>query len=114
MQKFKVRLEEERARLAGTIASLEADREGVRLSEAAAEHSSDPDNVDGGTFQSELEKELSLEQNAGDLLEKVKHAIARFEAGTYGLCEICGTRIPVARLDALPYATQCVTCASAR
>ena len=30
--------------------------------------------------------------------------------GTYGECEICGNKIPLARLNALPYATSCIEC----
>jgi DksA/TraR C4-type zinc finger protein len=30
--------------------------------------------------------------------------------GTYGDCEICGAQIPIARLNALPYATTCIDC----
>jgi DnaK suppressor protein len=34
------------------------------------------------------------------------------DAGTYGICDMCGDRIPVARLEALPYAELCVKCKS--
>jgi DnaK suppressor protein len=30
--------------------------------------------------------------------------------GQYGACEGCGTNIPMARLNALPYATYCINC----
>jgi DnaK suppressor protein len=30
--------------------------------------------------------------------------------GQYGICEMCNTRIPMARLNALPYATLCINC----
>jgi DnaK suppressor protein len=59
----------------------------------------------------EYEKELSIEKNLEDLLHKVEHALARVERGTYGICESCGESIPVARLEVLPYATFCVSCA---
>jgi DnaK suppressor protein len=32
------------------------------------------------------------------------------KAGKYGQCEVCGGRIPMARLNALPYATMCIDC----
>lgn len=41
-------------------------------------------------------------------------AIARVDAGTYGVCVHCGERISVARLEALPEATACIDCASIR
>jgi DnaK suppressor protein len=31
-------------------------------------------------------------------------------AGKYGSCEVCNGKIPLARLNALPYATMCIEC----
>ncbi|HEV3262198.1 MAG TPA: TraR/DksA C4-type zinc finger protein [Gemmataceae bacterium] len=44
-------------------------------------------------------------------LSQIERALARIKQGTYGLCEVCQTKIPVARLNALPYSTTCVKCA---
>ena len=30
--------------------------------------------------------------------------------GKYGSCEVCNGKIPLARLNALPYATMCIDC----
>lgn len=38
-------------------------------------------------------------------LNQIEEALKRIEAGTYGVCEITGKQIPLARLQALPYAT---------
>ena len=38
----------------------------------------------------------------------------KFDAGTYGECEVCGQRIPEARLEAMPAARVCIECASPR
>lgn len=43
-------------------------------------------------------------------LAQIERAIKRLKAGTYGLCEGCSCKIPVARLNALPYSTLCITC----
>ena len=43
-------------------------------------------------------------------LAQIERAIKRLKGGTYGICEGCATRIPVARLNALPYSTLCITC----
>jgi RNA polymerase-binding transcription factor DksA len=48
-----------------------------------------------------------------ELLADVERAQAKLEAGTYGRCEGCGRPIPPARLEALPWATECVACRSA-
>ncbi|MBU2213446.1 TraR/DksA family transcriptional regulator [Patescibacteria group bacterium] len=43
-------------------------------------------------------------------LRKVEEAIKLIQDGTYGECVACGVVIPLARLNALPYAERCITC----
>src|SRR5437016_12569331 len=43
-------------------------------------------------------------------LNQIERALARMKQGTYGVCEVCQARIPVARLNALPYSTTCIDC----
>jgi DnaK suppressor protein len=43
-------------------------------------------------------------------LRQIERAILKIQRGTYGLCEGCQCKIPVARLNALPYSTLCVKC----
>jgi DnaK suppressor protein len=43
-------------------------------------------------------------------LANIERALVRIKAGNYGECEICNERIPLARLNALPYATSCIEC----
>ncbi len=43
-------------------------------------------------------------------LGQIEWALERLHDGQYGVCESCGTTIPLARLQALPYATTCITC----
>jgi DnaK suppressor protein len=43
-------------------------------------------------------------------LSQVQRALARLKQGSYGSCEVCGIKIPVARLNALPYITMCIGC----
>jgi RNA polymerase-binding transcription factor DksA len=102
------RLGEERARLESIVEEFDLQREQSRLTETASEHNADPENADGGSIAFEMEMDLSVEQNAKSLLDKVARAEARMEAGCYGICEVSGRPIPIARLDALPYATTTV------
>ena len=44
-------------------------------------------------------------------IAQIKLALSQIEAGKYGDCTKCGEPIPKARLEALPYATNCVQCA---
>lgn len=56
-------------------------------------------------FEGNAAIEVELEAR---LLE-VDSALARIEAGTYGICSICGTEIENARLEANPAAPTCIT-----
>ncbi|MGI8697060.1 MAG: TraR/DksA family transcriptional regulator [Mycobacteriales bacterium] len=44
-------------------------------------------------------------------LTDVRRARAKLAEGTYGSCDSCGQPIALARLDALPWSSQCVRCA---
>lgn len=44
-------------------------------------------------------------------IKVIQAALGRIEEGTYGVCERCGDAIGEARLQAVPEATQCVSCA---
>ncbi|GAA2988522.1 hypothetical protein Sfulv_13650 [Streptomyces fulvorobeus] len=66
------------------------------------------DDADTGTKNITREHELSLAANAQEMLEQTERALARLDAGTYGLCEVCGNPIGKARMQAFPRATLCV------
>lgn len=46
-------------------------------------------------------------------LGSIENALERIKQGVYGICEVCGAKIPMARLNALPYATMCIECQQA-
>ena len=52
-----------------------------------------------------------LDSQAATELDQVNQALARLDAGDYGLCADCEEPIAEARLKALPYATLCIQCA---
>lgn len=41
----------------------------------------------------------------------IKEALQRIKKGTYGVCENCDAKIPIARLEANPAASKCIDCA---
>jgi DnaK suppressor protein len=43
-------------------------------------------------------------------LAQIERALAKLRQGTYGVCEGCQKKIPIARLDALPFSITCVDC----
>ena len=46
-------------------------------------------------------------------LNQITTALDKMEHDTYGTCDDCGTNIPLARLEAQPFATRCIDCAAA-
>lgn len=46
----------------------------------------------------------ALEEHDGALLAEIEHALAKIEAGTYGISEMSGRPISVARMMAVPWA----------
>jgi len=69
---------------------------------------------EGADEASELEKRLALEKQLEESLNEVEHAIQKYEAGTYGLCDLCGRPIEQARLEAIPQASLCLNCKASR
>lgn len=112
LDRFRKRLEDEKARLEEQVEDYERDLEEARLTESSSDRSPDPGNAEASSMKLEYAKELSIEQNTLDLLSKVDRALERVAAGSYGICESCGNSIPVERLDVLPYSTLCVECAA--
>lgn len=68
------------------------------------------DPADVGSTNFERDQEMSLVQNARDMLDQAQNALRRLDAGTYGWCEVCGEPIGKDRLIAFPRATLCMTC----
>ena len=60
------------------------------------------------TVQDELNSQL-LEVESREL-HAIDDAIARMDNGDYGKCDDCGKAIPISRLRAVPYATDCIGC----
>lgn len=43
-------------------------------------------------------------------LTQIERALTRMKQGIYGVCELCQKKIPISRLNALPYSTTCIEC----
>ena len=68
------------------------------------------DQADVGSTTLERYHELTLANNARDMLNQIEFALTRIDDGTYGVCENCGNAIGKGRLQAFPRATLCVSC----
>ena len=110
---YRERLLALRARLRSDVDQLADAALKKSRSEANGDLSSMPIHMaDIGSDNFEQEFTLSLMENDGAALEKIESSLERIEEGSYGKCEECGAKIPKSRLNAIPYATHCVKCAS--
>jgi len=101
------RLESEQKRLTAELEQLKAS---VRPANERREGSPFGKREEEATETLELETRLALEKRVRDQLAEIEHALAKFEDGTYGLCDLCGQPIDPARLEALPQANLCLNC----
>jgi DnaK suppressor protein len=101
------RLETEQERLTHELEQLRAS---VRPADERREGSPFGKREEEATEAAELETRLEMEKSIRDQLAAVEHALAKFEEGTYGLCDSCGQPIDPARLEALPQASLCLDC----
>ena len=110
-QRFKEMLLEERQRVADAIEYLHEETPGS-LEDETEEIVGSSDNHLAETASATLDREIdyTLEGNAEQVLASIDAALARIEDGTYGICETCGQPISEERLEAIPYATQCIDC----
>lgn len=98
-------LEADRVELESQAARLEADA----ADESWKEPRSD-DDAETGTATFERERTMSLARNARATVVQIDRALARMDAGTYGLCITCEQPIPIERLEAIPQAVECLDC----
>ena len=54
----------------------------------------------------------ALGNEAREELEKISVALRRMDAGEYELCSSCGLPIDAKRIEAHPYASECIDCAT--
>lgn len=75
---------------------------------------SEPGDADWSENAVESEGDEVLESMGNlalDEIRKIRAALSKVDAGTYGICEKCDEKIAAPRLEALPYATTCINCA---
>jgi RNA polymerase-binding transcription factor DksA len=103
-------LRRRRDRAAADVATREGDLRAVfeasRSSNADDEH--DPE---GSTIAFERAQLAAVLESARRQVADLDAALARVDAGTYGICAVCGREIPAERLVARPSARTCVGCA---
>jgi DnaK suppressor protein len=103
----------ERARALSRAAAL--DREFAGIAEAASEPGTDDEHdPEGATLAFERQHTAALLERTREQITEIDAAIARLDAGTYGVCLRCGQPVGQERLAARPAAATCVRCARLR
>jgi RNA polymerase-binding transcription factor DksA len=93
----------ERERISRELRALGVDRE-----------SYDEGFADSGQVTAERGEVDALVGSLRETLVDIDAALDKLEAGVYGRCESCGDEIAPARLEAMPAARLCISCASKR
>ena len=108
---IRLRLENDRKRLMEQLEQIKASRP---TGDERREGSPFGKREEEATETAELENRMALEKRVLDQLAEVENALGKFEKGAYGICEVCGQSIPLARLEALPQARLCMNCKAAQ
>ena len=106
LKDYRELLMERRNMLTGNIDSI-GDAYGSRDGER---DSASGDEADLGSESVAQEFALSLLQNESGVVQKIDAAIARLDNGDFGFCDECEEPIAKARLEAIPWTTNCVEC----
>ncbi|HEV2461558.1 MAG TPA: TraR/DksA C4-type zinc finger protein [Ktedonobacterales bacterium] len=97
-------LEQKRTHLRAQLADL-ARAEGAGTPPEDEPLTDAPEDTEGDSVDlQEQDTDRALGADLREALVEVEHALSKFDKGTYGLCEVCGRPIPLARLRVLPEA----------
>ncbi len=105
-EECKRRLLEEKAKILERYLAKEETQQ--RLEEESKEPR-DWEDIGQMTYTEELLDNLS--QIEISTLKEIDYALKKIEAGSYGICEICGEEIAYERLCAIPWTRHCAKCA---
>jgi len=109
MAPWRALLDAERRRTQARCDALVADYDEV-VAASRDTNADDEHDPEGATIAFERSQVGALVAQAREHLAEVDAALARLDAGTYGVCERCRQPIPAGRLEARPTARRCVGC----
>lgn len=101
--RFKKRLEEMRYQMTNLIRDTTEDVKTTDQTKGYSQH-----QADEGTDDFNRTVTLEVTSKEFDILRQIERALDKIEDGTYGICDITGEEIPMARLEAIPYAAMTV------
>ena len=113
IKQFRSILEAMDGRIQGDLQSLEEQSRMGLGGEAGGDLSNAPMHLaDLGSEQYMQELNATLFENEEYIRGEVRDALGRFDSGTFGLCERCGTAVLEERLEVLPYTRYCTKCSA--
>ena len=112
LQKLKDLLIEDRVKHLTQAVELEQEAADLIEDREAGDTQFDEESGEGDSVAVERERTLFLSAEAYNTVKQIDRALIRIEEGTYGVCVPSSRRLPVARLEALPWTEVCVDCKS--
>lgn len=94
----------ERGRYTQHAEFLQAEAEQLAREREPGDVQFDEESGEGDSIAVERDRDLQLSAQARDAIDEIDAALARLDAGTYGICVVSGLPIPIERLEAIPYA----------
>jgi DnaK suppressor protein len=101
--RFKKRLEEMRDQMTNLIRDSSEDVKSADETKGYSQH-----QADEGTDDFIRTVTLEVTSKEFGILRQIERALEKIADDTYGICDISGEEIPMARLEAIPYATMTV------
>ena len=109
-EQFRTILEEERRRVVAAISYLHEENPGSIIDETEEIGGTDNHLAETATVTLDREIDYTLEENSEHVLTEIDGALTRIAEGSFGRCRTCDGLIPEERLEALPWATECIDC----
>jgi RNA polymerase-binding transcription factor DksA len=110
LKRLRAKLIDERNQQLRQAEELQAEAEELAQERDPGDTQFDEESGEGDTVNVERERDLLLSATARQIVDAIDRALARMDAGTYGVCVPAGRRLSLERLEAIPYAEECVDC----
>jgi RNA polymerase-binding transcription factor DksA len=102
----RIMLNEERAKYLHSAQMLKAEADALVFEREPGDVQFDEESGEGDTLAVERDFDLARSAQANQQVDEIDAALARIDAGTYGICRVSGQPIPKERLRAIPWATE--------
>lgn len=110
-QELLKKLKDEQRGLTSELKNIEEHGLNEAMSESLGELSLyDNHPADVGQELFERSKDIGLKDNLRLMLDSVDKALTKLQDNKYGICEKCGSEIPLERLKVIPWAEKCLNC----